>query len=147
MRPPRCDTLRASGPSAHQRDIELEDERQGNRLGLEGVRQQGRSSLEEQRQGNRVELEGTRQGNRVQLEGARERNRRSRPASTLIERLREKVAAGQQLTPGEQRVWDSYQRSGRQRGRAGRAGNAATIVNPTTGQRMVLQGGRWVPVQ
>ena len=48
--------LKSSGPSAHSRDLELDDHRTGNDVKLEGVRQ-----------GNRVSLEGMRQGNREKL--------------------------------------------------------------------------------
>ena len=59
--------LRGSGPSAHGRDLELDDYRTDNDLELEGVRYGNRRGLEELRQRNRRELEGTRQGNRMAL--------------------------------------------------------------------------------
>lgn len=50
--------LKSDGPSAYERDTDLDDHRTGNRLKIEGVRQ-----------GNRVGLEGIRQRNRVTIKG------------------------------------------------------------------------------
>lgn len=123
--------LRGSGPTAHGYDVSIE-----------GVRQDNRESLE-----------GTRQGNRERLEGIRERNRRARPArpatprqANTLERIRQKIAAGGQLTPGEQRLWNESRPGRRAAGRSG-GGNGAIIRNPQTGQRMQLRNGQWVPVR
>lgn len=51
---------------------------------------------------------------------------------------------GQDLTDSRGRRGQDLRASGAGR-RPGRAGDGAVIVNPTTGQRMRLQGGRWVP--
>lgn len=51
--------LRSSGPTAHDRDLALEDERFGNRQVLEGLRQQNRLGLEGVKQGNRTTLRQT----------------------------------------------------------------------------------------
>lgn len=59
--------LRGSGPSAHSRDLELDDYRTANDRGLEGYRQQNRLEMERARQGNRVVMEDRRQGNRMSL--------------------------------------------------------------------------------
>lgn len=59
--------LRGSGPSAHVRDMEIDDYRTGNDAELEGLRQTNRTSLENLRQGNRRSMEGYRQGNRETL--------------------------------------------------------------------------------
>ena len=48
--------LKSSGPSAHGRDIELDDHRTDNDVRLVGVRQGHRTSLEGIRQGNREKL-------------------------------------------------------------------------------------------
>lgn len=45
--------LRSSGPSAHERDIEMDDHRTGNDRSLESLRYGNRASLENLRQGNR----------------------------------------------------------------------------------------------
>lgn len=50
--------LRSSGPSAFERDLELDDHRTANDAGLEGLRQNNRVSLEGLRHGNRVSLRG-----------------------------------------------------------------------------------------
>jgi hypothetical protein len=66
--------------------------------------------------------------------------------NTVIGAIMQKQASGQPITPQEQQVLREYQ-AGRGRGHAGagRAGQAATILNHRTGQRMVLQGDQWVP--
>ena len=45
--------LRSSGPSAHERDIQMDDYRTANDRSLEGYRQQNRLQMEGARQGNR----------------------------------------------------------------------------------------------
>ncbi len=45
--------LRSSGPSAHQRDMEIDDHRTANDRSLEGYRQQNRLQMEGARQSNR----------------------------------------------------------------------------------------------
>lgn len=57
--------LRGSGPSAHVRDMELDDHRTGNDKDLEGVRYDNRVSLERLRQSNRSASEQQRQSNRM----------------------------------------------------------------------------------
>lgn len=59
--------LKSSGPSAHERDVEMDDRRTQNDEHLEGVRYGNRVSMEGLRQGNRREMEGIRQGNRLQV--------------------------------------------------------------------------------
>jgi hypothetical protein len=59
--------LRSSGPSAHDRDLAMDDRRTDNDATLEGIRYGNRLGLEGVRQSNRVGLEDTRQGNRVAL--------------------------------------------------------------------------------
>jgi len=59
--------LRGSGPSAHLRDMELDDHRTGNDRSLEGYRQGNRIDLEKLRQRNRSSMEGQRQDNRMTL--------------------------------------------------------------------------------
>ena len=59
--------LRGSGPSAHERDIEMDDLRTENDRGLESFRQGNRVSLERMRQRGRLSMEDERQGNRMQL--------------------------------------------------------------------------------
>lgn len=59
--------LRSSGPSAHVRDLEVDDHRTANDRSLESYRFDNRAALEAIRQANRVGMEGTRQGNRVAL--------------------------------------------------------------------------------
>lgn len=76
--------LRGSGPSAHSRDLELDDYRTANDRGLEGYRQQNRLEMERARQGNRAVMEDRRQGNRVALRQTPSAGRTSsrRPTAT-----------------------------------------------------------------
>jgi hypothetical protein len=50
--------LRSNGPSAFNRDVQLDDHRTGNRRSLEGMRQTNRLGLEDRRQGHRIEAKG-----------------------------------------------------------------------------------------
>lgn len=59
--------LRGSGPSAHARDLELDDYRTANDRDLEGYRQENRLEMENTRQRNRSAMESARQGNRMTL--------------------------------------------------------------------------------
>ena len=59
--------LRGSGPSAHARDIEMDDHRTGNDRSMEGYRQSNRVALERMRQGGRSSLESQRQNNRMTI--------------------------------------------------------------------------------
>lgn len=59
--------LKANGPSAYERDLELDDHRTGNDERLEGVRYGNRLGLERVRQSNRASLEDTRQRNRIEV--------------------------------------------------------------------------------
>lgn len=59
--------LRSNGPSAHARDLELDDRRTVNDRGLEAYRQDNRVSLEELRQRGRSTMEDARQQNRLTL--------------------------------------------------------------------------------
>lgn len=98
-----------------------------------------------------VELEGARQGNRRQLVVDRARNRPAKAAPAarnpnVMERIRQKIAAGESLTPGEQRLWN--ERSGQPRGKGkSSSSNAPIAVNPKTGQKLTLKDGRWVPIK
>lgn len=99
-----------------------------------------------------VELEGARQGNRRQLVVDRAANRPAKapPAprqTNVLERIRQKIAAGQGLSSGEQRLWDES-KPGR-RGGGGRPSrtDAAVAVNPKTGEKLILRDGRWVPLK
>lgn len=68
--------------------------------------------------------------------------------TTVIGRIMEKQASGHPLTPAEQKTYDEY-RAGRGRGgrSSGGSRDGAIIRNPKTGERMVLQGGKWVPLK
>lgn len=75
--------LRGSGPSAHSRDLELDDYRTANDRDLEGYRQSNRLEMERTRQLNRSAMEGARQSNRMTLrQTAPAKRSSSRPVAT-----------------------------------------------------------------
>lgn len=103
--------LRGNGPTAYEYDVGLEDARQGNRVQMEGIRQ-----------GNRVNLRNmpTYRDTHPRSGGGGGRAAAARVptmAGTMAPILG-KVAAGKQLTPGEQQAWTMYRS-----GRGGRGGN------------------------
>lgn len=65
--------LRSSGPSAHERDIELDDHRTGNDRSLENLRYGNRRGLETLRQGNRRGMVDYRNANPPPSRSSRER--------------------------------------------------------------------------
>jgi hypothetical protein len=75
--------LRSSGPSAHARDLEVDDYRTENDRSLEGYRQQNRLEMENARQRNRSAMENTRQGNRMTLRETPPARRGSRPSGIV----------------------------------------------------------------
>lgn len=87
--------LRGSGPSAHLRDMELDDHRTGNDRSLEGYRQGNRISLENLRQRNRSSMEGQRQSNRMTL--------RQTPPAPRISSARQGGGVVEVKTPAEAR--------------------------------------------
>jgi hypothetical protein len=105
-------------------DWDIEDDRTDNARADRGL-----ASLDAYRQG---QLGNTRRGQ--DMTDARVRRGQDMRSSD--------TRRGQDMRSGDTR------RGQNMRGRGGgRGGNAAVIVNPQTGQRMILQGGRWVPVQ
>lgn len=71
--------LRGSGPSAHGRDMDMDDHRTSNDEGLERLRYGNRVNLENLRQQNRGRSEDQRQGNRVTLRQTPTAGRRASP--------------------------------------------------------------------
>lgn len=121
--------------------------------------QTGRQYLENLRQQNRLAMEGERQKNRQQLRATptySQANPRpsggggGRPTiAGVIAPILAKMSQGKPLTPGEQTALDTYQRrTGGKRAATGQpTGTPTTIRNPRTGQKMVLQNGKWVPTK
>ncbi|WP_260482366.1 hypothetical protein [Sphingomicrobium flavum] len=97
----------------------------------------------------REALEEQRQANRQSLINQREQVRRDRPRQTnVVERIREKIAAGKPLTEGEQRIWDRTGGSKVKPKPTAPAPKDGTIIrNPTTGERRILRGGKWVSMK
>lgn len=129
--------LRGNGPTAYGYDVDLEGVRQGNRTALENLRQ-----------GNRVSLKRTPGATRPG--GGHGMAFRGPPRTTgnVYAPILAKVARGEALTPGEQKVIALYGRGGR--GSAGDSSGGGykegDVVKNAQGQRLRLSGGKWVPV-
>jgi len=120
----------------------------------------------------RQALEGIRQGNRVQLRGmpqarlpAPQRADPSPTPSRVMGRIMEKMARGEPLAAGEQKLFDRQgnRGSGVPSGSAPRSGRGMSPLsappgsgssregeirlNPKTGQRIQLRGNQWVPLR
>jgi hypothetical protein len=135
--------LRSAGPTANAGRQFLENLRQQNRLGMEDVRQK-----------NRMQLRGTptwSQSNPRQTAPRGNGGGGARPQSLagVIAPIMAKVARGEPLTSGEQNAYDTYwRRTGRSSGNGGAGSSGGQVIrNPKTGERMVNQGGKWVPVK
>lgn len=134
--------LRTAGPTAN-----------AGREYLEGLRQQNRLSMEGERQKNRMQLRQTPtylQANPRASGGGGTRSGGGKPTiAGVIAPILGKVANGQPLTAGEQDALNTYyRRTGGKKGATGQpTGSPTTIRNPRTGQKMVLQNGKWVPIR
>lgn len=120
-----------------------------NRLELEGTRTEGRSALESLRSGYRMRELTERLG--VQ--------RRGQDIGSADRRRGQDITARGQRITSQDRAADRRQRSEiagqtdrrirdsagfRGTPRRGSAANSARMVNPTTGQAIILKGGKWV---
>lgn len=116
---------------------------------------------------NNIRSTGVSRENSIRSEGGADRRHNTPPnrpgqgephsLDALYTDILRRAQSGQRITPQERDWARAY---GRERGAARRArgnrpggrsgsgggGNGAIIRNPQTGQRMQLQGGRWVPV-
>lgn len=134
--------LRTSGPTANAGRQALENLRQDNRLDMEGVRQK-----------NRMQLRSTptyAQANPRPTMGRPGGGARPQTLAGVIAPILAKVAQGQPLSAGEQQALNTYyRRTGGNPGGGGAAGASGgqVIRNPRTGERMMNQGGKWVPVK
>ncbi|MCA1653665.1 MAG: hypothetical protein ABR588_05895 [Sphingomicrobium sp.] len=137
-------TLRNNGPTALQGLLTLEGARFGDRTKLEDQRAGNRSSLEEQRAGNRTDLKGT-ATYRDMHPPAPGSLGPPRTTGNVYAPIIAKVARGEPLTPGEQQAMAMRGAHGRYSGPTGVA-DGATATGPN-GQKIVLRGGRWVPVR
>jgi hypothetical protein len=121
--------LKANGPTA-----------EAARESLLGQRQQGSTNLEALRQRNRIALKRTPSGNGHGHSGP---TIGSLPRTTgnVYAPILAKVARGEALSPGEQRVLDM--RGGH--GRGGAASGPRTATDPRTGKKVQWNGSAWVP--
>lgn len=119
--------LRSNGPTAYGYRVGLEDQRSANRAALKGM--------------------PTWHDAHRPLPGGPPRSG-SAPARTMagvIAPILAKVAGGQPLSPGEQRAYEMYQpHRGSGRGSARRP--AERIAMAPNGHKLVLRGGKWVPL-
>lgn len=128
--------------------------------------QEGRADLEGVRQDNRVSLEGIRQGNRLSLRqtptfanlhprptasrgAGGSRGGAPRTTGNVYAPILAKIAAGQQLSPGEQQVIGMYGRGGRAGRGVGAAPSRASgpIATDGKGNKVQWNGKAWVPVR
>lgn len=114
-----------------------------------GYRQERLEDFDEAEEGRDRRFQAAERGRAQRSQKPRTAPRSSAPSPTsVIGRIMDKQASGQPLTPAEQRTYDEYRAGkGGRGGGGGRSRDGAVIVNPKTGQRMVLQGGKWVPVK
>ncbi|MBI0475730.1 hypothetical protein D9601_10240 [Sphingomonas sp. MA1305] len=112
--------LRGNGPTAHQFDSDLEDDRQGNRMALEDTRQQHRLSL----RGTPTYSDLHPRPRAASTGGGRSSSRPPTMAGTMAPILG-KVARGETLTPAEQNAWNMYRPPNR--GRGGRSVASALV--------------------
>lgn len=145
--------LRASGPTATDNDLTLENARQTNRTGLEDYRQK-----------NRRELRSIPQA-RMPGPG------RAPPAitpNTVLGGISQKIANGVPLTTGEQQLYTDFRTRGGGGNRRGMSGGGAgtggggmsppragapggyqrgqTATDPRTGKRKMFNGATWVDI-
>ena len=117
-----------------------------NRTGLEDVRARGRTALEIMRGANRLRDTETRMAtsreNNIRTTGTSAANNR-RTTSTSAANNQRSTA---QSNTNNLRTTTTTQGSANYQGRGGKGrGATARIVNPQTGQAMVLRNGQWVP--
>jgi len=124
--------LRGSGPTAHGYDVALEGARQDNRVALEGVRQGNRRDLQRERP------------------SSSKGDGKPKSEAAIYADIMDRWRRGGAINNREREFVRSYEQRRTNRGRGSsrtRGGsNAAIIRNPQTGERMVLQGGKWVPM-
>jgi len=87
---------------------------------------------EDNRQGNRVSLEGLRHQNRIGMEGVRQNNRISLRGMPTYRDTHPRPSTG---------------RGGGSKAAPGGVREGQTATNPSTGQKVVFRGGKWVPVK
>ncbi len=112
--------LRSNGPTAFGYDVDLENERQSNRVDLEGERQRNRLTLRQTPTYRDAHPRPAGGGNG----GGRSASRQPTMAGTMAPILA-KVAEGKALTPGEQQAWGMY--------RSGKSGARAAVVGALSG--------------
>lgn len=115
--------------------------------------QKGREILEGLRQNNRLTLRQTPTYANVHPRpaaggsGGNGGNRPPRNTGNVYGPILGKVAAGQQLTPGEQALFNIYSRNRGGKSGAGAAPNAVqTATDPKTGRKVQWNGRQWVPL-
>jgi hypothetical protein len=120
-----------------------------NRLNLEGVRYQNRDALQDQRLG--VTMRGqdlSHQDRQSSIRQSNTNNIRSTGVSSANNIRSTNQSNANSIRSAETtRGSYSYSHGGKGRGAGAASGEGQVIVNPTTGQRMQLKGGQWVPIK
>ncbi|MEJ7926379.1 hypothetical protein WG908_06350 [Sphingobium sp. AN641] len=128
--------LRSYGPTAQDGRVDLENVRQENRVGLEGVRQGNRMALRQTPTYSNLLPRAPAGGG-----GGGGGGRPPRTTGNVYAPILAKMAAGQTLTPAEQKVMSFYGRGGRS-GRGGTgAGTVGLPVMKTPGEANRLPKG------
>lgn len=124
---------------------------------------EGREELENLRQGNRVTLEGVRHGNRAALRqtptysnlhprpagggGGSGNGRPPRTTGNVYAPILAKVARGEKLTQGEERVISMYGRGNRGGKSSSSASGSGPVATDGKGNKVQWNGKSWVPVR
>ncbi len=113
-----------------------------------GTALNNRMAFDDYRTDNRSEVKGSPTYRDLHPRPLAPRQTRLPTTQNVIAGVLGKVGKGQQLTPGEAQIFATWKNG---RGRGGGKGGGAdplegkTIVNSSTGQRMIRKDGQWVP--
>lgn len=135
--------LRSNGPTAQAGRQELEGLRNSNRLSLEGVRQGNRMALRQTPTYANLHPRPAAAGG----SGGGGRGGPPRTTGNVYAPILAKIAAGKQLTPGEQQVIGMYGRGGRGGKAGGSSGGSGPVATDGKGNKVQWNGKSWVPVR
>lgn len=134
--------LRANGPTAQEGREGLEGLRQDNRISLEGVRQDNRMTLRQMPTYANLHPHPT-----ASRGAGGSRGGAPRTTGNVYAPILAKIAAGQQLSPGEQQVIGMYGRGGRGSKPTAPSSSAGPIATDGKGNKVQWNGKAWVPVR
>ena len=110
--------------------------------GPEGTRQLLMQAMEAQQQLEAMDRRFTAEANVA--DDAADNARADRNTDNIIANRNARTSLS---TERERRMAANAGRGGKRKGRKGKKAGGTSIVNPTTGERMILKGGQWVPAQ